>query len=61
MWGSNWPVCFAPDSGARLAQWIEACATIAGELGPDDQAAILGANAQRIYRCQAGARHQPGW
>ena len=50
MWGSNWPVCFAPGSGARLAQWIDACATVAGELTPDEQAAILGANAPRFYR-----------
>jgi L-fuconolactonase len=59
MWGSNWPVCFAPDSGARLAHWIEACATVAGELSADEQAAILGGTAQRLYRCQAGAWHQP--
>lgn len=50
MWGSNWPVCFAPNSGARLTQWIEACATLAGALGADEQAAILGGNARRIYR-----------
>ncbi|MFM7259715.1 MAG: amidohydrolase family protein [bacterium] len=50
MWGSNWPVCFAPNSGVRLTQWIEACARLAGELGTDEQAAILGGNAWRIYR-----------
>ena len=50
MWGSNWPVCFAPNSGARLAQWIEACATVAGALGADEQASILGVNARRVYR-----------
>jgi len=50
MWGSNWPVCFAPGTGAHLAQWTEACATIAAELTPDEQAAILGANAHRQYR-----------
>ena len=60
MWGSNWPVCFAPGSGARLAQWIDACATVAGELTPDEQAAILGGNAQRLYRCQAGGWHLAG-
>jgi L-fuconolactonase len=60
MWGSNWPVCFAPGSSAQLTQWIDACATIAGELGADEQAAILGGNARRLYRCQDGARHQPG-
>jgi len=47
MWGS---VCFAPGSGARLSQWIEASAALAGELTPDEQAAILGANARRVYR-----------
>ncbi len=47
MWGSNWPVCFAT---ARLSQWIEASAALAGELTPDEQAAILGANAPRVYR-----------
>lgn len=47
MWGSNWPVCFA---NARLLQWIEACAALAGELAPDEQAAILGGNARRAYR-----------
>jgi L-fuconolactonase len=56
MWGSNWPVCFA---GATLSQWIEASAEIAGELSLDEQAAILGLNAQHTYRCQVGARHQP--
>jgi L-fuconolactonase len=50
MWGSNWPVCFAPGTGAHLAQWTEACATVAAELTPDEQAAILGANAHRQYR-----------
>ena len=34
----------------RLAQWIEASAAIAGELSPDEQAAILGGNAVRVYR-----------
>ena len=47
MWGSNWPVCFA---NARLSQWIEASAALAGELTPDEQAAILGANALRVHR-----------
>jgi L-fuconolactonase len=47
MWGSNWPVCFA---NARLSQWIEATAALAGELTPDEQAAILGGNARRVYR-----------
>jgi len=47
MWGSNWPVCFAT---ARLSQWIEASAALAAELSPDEQAAILGGNAWRVYR-----------
>lgn len=47
MWGSNWPVCFA---NARLSQWIEASAALAGELTPDEQAAILDVNARRVYR-----------
>ena len=47
MWGSNWPVCFA---NARFSQWIEASAAVAGELWADEQAAILGGNARRIYR-----------
>jgi len=47
MWGSNWPVCFA---NARLLQWIEASAELAGELTADEQAAILGGNARRVYR-----------
>ena len=55
MWGSNWPVCFAPSSGARLSQWIEVSAELAAELAVDEQAAILGLNAQRLYRCQVGA------
>jgi L-fuconolactonase len=46
MWGSNWPVCFAESS---LARWIEVAAELAGELGVDEQAAILGANARRTY------------
>jgi len=47
MWGSNWPVCFA---NARLSQWIEGSAALAGELAPDDQAAIFGGNGRRVYR-----------
>ncbi len=47
MWGSNWPVCFA---NARLAQWIDASATLAGALSPDEQSAILGGNAVRVHR-----------
>jgi L-fuconolactonase len=47
MWGSNWPVCFA---NARLSQWTEASAALAGELTPHEQAAILGGNAARVYR-----------
>ena len=47
MWGSNWPVCFA---GARLSQWIEASAELAGSLTPPEQAAILGGTARRVYR-----------
>jgi predicted TIM-barrel fold metal-dependent hydrolase len=40
-------VCFAT---ARLSQWIEASAALAAELSPDEQAAILGGNAWRVYR-----------
>lgn len=47
LWGSNWPVCFA---GAKLSQWIDVSRDIAGELSSDEQAAILGANARRVYR-----------
>lgn len=47
MWGSNWPVCF---ERATLAQWIDECAAVAGELGSDEQAAVLGGNARRVYR-----------
>jgi L-fuconolactonase len=47
IWGSNWPVCFAE---APVARWIESTATLAGELAPDEQAAILGGNARRVYR-----------
>ena len=47
MWRSNWPVCFAD---ARLSQWIEGSAALAGELTPDEQEAILGGNAVVVYR-----------
>jgi L-fuconolactonase len=47
MWGSNWPVCFA---NARLSQWFEASAALAGKLSRAEQAAILGGNAARVYR-----------
>jgi len=50
MWGSNWPVCFAPNSGVRLTQWIDACATIGSNLSDDEQAAIFGSTACRCYR-----------
>ena len=47
MWGSNWPVCF---SNARLSEWIEVSAGLAGELTLDEQASVLGDNARRVYR-----------
>jgi predicted TIM-barrel fold metal-dependent hydrolase len=47
MWGSNWPVCFA---NARLSQWTEVSAALAGEFTHDEQAAILGGNAARVYQ-----------
>lgn len=47
LWGSNWPVCFA---NARLTQWIAVSAEIARERSVDEQAAILGGNARRLYR-----------
>ena len=47
MWGSNWPVCF---SNARLSEWIEVSAGLAGELTLDEQASVLGDNVRRVYR-----------
>ena len=51
LWGSNWPVCF---TDARLGQWLEVAAEIAGTLAPAEQAAILGGNLQRLYRPSLG-------
>lgn len=52
MWGSNWPVCFAD---APLSRWVDACATLAGELAPAEQAAILGETALLRYSVGADA------
>lgn len=46
MFGSDWPVCLLMTEYAR---WFEAVRIMIGELSADEQSAILGANAERIY------------
>jgi L-fuconolactonase len=47
MWGSDWPVALLaasyPDTFGRVTATLD-------RLVPDERAAVLGGNAQRIYR-----------
>jgi L-fuconolactonase len=47
MYGSDWPVCLLRGS---YANWVQAVSELASSLGPDEQAALWGGNAGRIYQ-----------
>jgi L-fuconolactonase len=51
LWGSDWPVV---NLAGGYEDWWQATETLLGLLPPDDKAAILGGNAQRIYLRQRG-------
>lgn len=46
LFGSDWPVCLLR---SEYVQWIATVATLIERLSPDEQAAIMGGNAIRIY------------
>lgn len=46
MFGSDWPVCLLRGS---YASWVKAVEELASSLSPDEQAALWGGNAERIY------------
>ncbi len=47
MYGSDWPVCLLRGS---YASWVQAVEKLASSLSPDEQAALWGGNAERIYQ-----------
>ena len=47
MYGSDWPVCLLRGS---YASWVQAVGDLASSLSPDEQAALWGGNAGRIYQ-----------
>lgn len=49
VWGSDWPVCTL---AADLGVWVEATHRLLEGASPDEQAAIWGGNAARIYRLE---------
>jgi L-fuconolactonase len=51
LWGSDWPVV---DLAGGYAKWFAAAETLLANLSPDEQAAIFGANAARIYLSKRG-------
>jgi L-fuconolactonase len=46
LFGSDWPVCLLR---ASYPAWVSAVAKLVSPLGPDEQAALWGGNATRIY------------
>jgi L-fuconolactonase len=47
MYGSDWPVCLLRDS---YANWVNTVGQLASTLSADEQSALWGANARRIYQ-----------
>ena len=45
--GSDWPVC---ELGCSYGEWFDLVRQWTGELSLDEQRAILGGNATRVYR-----------
>jgi L-fuconolactonase len=51
LWGSDWPVV---NLAGGYAKWFAAAEALLGGLSPDEQAAIFGGNAARIYLSRRG-------
>ncbi len=51
LFGSDWPVCRLVST---YDQVVEATQRWLGALGPDERDAVLGGNAERVYRLRAG-------
>jgi len=51
LWGSDWPVMTL---AASYPTWFDATIEMIGHLPPDDQAAVLGGNAARVYLTRRG-------
>ena len=51
LWGSDWPVV---DLAGGYAKWFAAAEALLANLSPNEQAAIFGANAARIYLSKRG-------
>lgn len=49
VWGSDYPVC---TQTANLTRWVEATHALIAGASPDEQARLLHANAERIYRLE---------
>ncbi len=47
LFGTDWPVCLA---GVSYARWMQTVETALRTMSEDERAAVLGENAQRIYR-----------
>lgn len=46
LFGSDWPVCLLR---SEYEQWVATVATLIERLSPNEQAAIMGGNAERVY------------
>lgn len=53
LFGSDWPVMTL---ATTYRWWLDVVREAIADLSPDDQAAVLGANAERIYRLTPSAR-----
>jgi L-fuconolactonase len=51
LWGSDWPVL---NLASDYAQWLAVSKQLLKSLSPDDQAAIMGGNAARVYLSKRG-------
>jgi len=55
LFGSDWPVCTVASSYTR---WINVVHDFVGQLSVDEQKAIFGGNATKIYRLQETVSHE---
>lgn len=53
LWGSDWPVV---NLAGGYEKWIAAAETLLAGLSADEDAAIFGGNAARIYLARRGRR-----
>jgi L-fuconolactonase len=51
MWGSDWPVL---NLGGDYARWLAAAETLLADLSVDEQAAVFGGTAARVYLAKRG-------